>query len=117
MTEAEAALRIYPAPALALDYALGAAMWTLLARAALDLFIPPQSAMVIAKVFRQITAPLIRLFAPLTPRFLAPILIPVYVAWWFYLARFFAVPYFLFGEIGMLSFPLESALGKWIGSL
>ena len=107
----------YPLYLVALDYALGAVMWTLLARAVLDIFIPPQSAMVLARVFRQLTSPFLRLFAPLTPRFLAPVLVPVYIAWWFYLLRFFIIPFILFGEWGMLSFPLESAIGKWLTSL
>ncbi len=89
-------------------------MWTLLARAVLDLFVAPGSEMVMAKVFRQITDPFIRFFRRVTPRFLAPILIPVYVAWWFYMARFYVIPYLFYGEVGMLSFPLESMIGKMI---
>lgn len=107
----------YPLWVVALDYALGAVMWTLLARAVLDLFVPPNSEMVLARVFRQLTSPVVRLFAPVTPRFLAPLLVPVYVAWWFYMVRFFVIPFILFGELGMLSFPMESAVGKWLTSL
>ena len=114
----ETALGYYPLPLVAADYLLGAIMWTLIGRAVLDIFMPPESEMVLAKVFRQITAPFVRLLKPLTPPFLMPrIFVPLYVAWWFYFVRFFVIPYFYFGEWGMLSFPLESAIGQWIGSL
>mgnify|MGYP007000380746 len=37
-----------------------------------------------------------------------PPLVPLYVAWFFYLARFYVVPYLLgYSVMGMLSFPLE----------
>jgi len=104
--------QIYPTYVLVIDYLLGTLMWTLLGRAALDLFIAPNSEMVIAKVFRQITDPVIRLFRKITPSFLIPVFIPVYVAWWFYLVRFYVLPFIFFGEFGMLSFPLESFIGQ-----
>ncbi len=104
--------QIYPLSVLVIDYLFGAMMWTLLGRAALDLFVPPHSEMVIAKVFRQITDPVIRLFRKITPSFLIPVFIPVYVAWWFYMIRFYLLPFMFFGELGMLSFPLESLIGQ-----
>ena len=104
--------QIYPIPVLVLDYVLGVIMWTLLGRATLDLFIAPTSEMVIARVFRQVTQPVIRLFHKITPSFLIPVLVPVYVAWWFYILRFYVLPFIFFGEFGMLSFPLESSIGQ-----
>lgn len=101
---------IFPLPILILDYLLGVVMWTLLGRAVLDIFISPNSEMVIAKVFRQVTNPIISFFGKVTPKFLIPILIPVYVAWWFYIIRFYILPFIFFGQFGMLSFPLESSL-------
>lgn len=103
-------LQIYPIPILILDYLLGMIMWTLLGRGVLDLFIAPHNEMVIARVFRQITNPIIRLFRKVTPAFLVPILIPIYVAWWFYMLRFYVLPLIFFGQFGMLSFPLENSL-------
>ena len=88
-------------------------MWTLLGRAILDLFIAPDSRMVIGKVFRQITDPVIRVFAKITPSFLIKPLVPIYVAWWFYFIRFYVIPFIFIGEFGLLSFPLESAIGKF----
>lgn len=107
---------VYPLYVLVLDYALGAIMWTLLARAVLDLFIAPDRDMVLVTAFRQVTNPVIRAFHKITPAFLAPPFIPVYVAWWFYLVRFYALPYLFFGQFGMLSFPLEGAIGRFLGA-
>ena len=60
------------------------------------------------KAFVKLTDPLIRLWKPITPQFLLPPLVPLYVAWFFYLARFYLMPYLLgYSVMGMLSFPLE----------
>ena len=105
--------QIYPAYVLIIDYVLGSIMWTLLGRAILDVFIAPESNMVIAKVFRQVTNPVIRLFSKITPSFLVRLLVPVYVAWWFFMLRFYILPLLFVGEVvGVLSFPLESSIGR-----
>lgn len=107
------AAHIYPTYILIIDYLLGVVMWTLLGRAVLDVFVGPESTMVIAKVFRQITQPAIRLFSKITPAFLVQSLIPVYVAWWLFMVRFYILPLLFVGEVvGVLSFPLESTIGK-----
>ena len=103
-------LDLYPLPVLVIDYILGSIMWTLLGRAVLDLFIPPESKMVIAVAFRTLTDPVIKIFRKITPSFLVPFLIPVYVAWWFYLVRFYLIPLIFIGRFGMLSFSLERFL-------
>ena len=108
---------VFPLPILILDYLLGVIMWTLIGRAVLDLFISSQSDMVIAKTFRQLTDPLIRLFQRITPSFLLSVFIPVYVAWWFYMVRFYVLPLIFFGEFGVLSFPLESEITKFLVSI
>lgn len=103
-------LQVYRLPILVLDYVLGIVMWTLIGRGILDLFVAPKNEMVIAKVFRQVTNPLIRCFKKITPSFLLPVLVPIYVAWWFYMLRFYVLPLIFFGRFGVLSFPLENGL-------
>ena len=67
------------------------------------------------KAFVKITNPIIRLFKFITPSFIIPIFVPLYVAWFFYMFRFYAMPYFLgYDVMGMLSFPLESDIAKEI---
>ena len=55
------------------------------------------------------------LFEPVTPGFLIPVLIPLYVAWFFFMLRFYLMPWLLgYTVMGMLSFPLESELAGLI---
>jgi len=42
-------------------------------------------------------------------------LVPLYVAWFFYMIRFYLMPYILgYSVMGMLSFPLESEIAQEI---
>ena len=67
------------------------------------------------KVFVKVTNPLVRLFKPITPSFIIEPLIPLYVAWFFYMIRFYLMPYLLgYSVMGMLSFPLESEIAAEI---
>ena len=96
---------------LIIDYILGMVMWTLIARVAMNIFQREDSEFFFMKVFVKLTNPLIQLFKPITPSFIIPFLIPLYVAWFFYMIRFYLMPYLLgYSVMGMLSFPLESEI-------
>jgi len=96
-----------------LDYCLGIIMWTLIGRAAMNLFLPVTSDFFFMKAFVKMTDPLIRLFRPITPGFLIDPVVPLFVAWFFFLIRFYAMPYLLgYSVMGMLSFPLESEVTR-----
>jgi uncharacterized protein YggT (Ycf19 family) len=100
---------------LVIDYILGLIMWTLIGRSAMNLFQREDSEFFFMKIFVKLTNPIINLFKFITPSFLIPIFIPLYVAWFFYLFRFYAMPYFLgYSVMGMLSFPLESEISREI---
>ena len=63
------------------------------------------------KVFVNLTNPLIRLFKPITPSFIIKPIVPLYVAWFFYMIRFYVVPLLMgYSVMGVLSFPLESEI-------
>ena len=97
------------------DYLLGIIMWTLIGRVAMNIFQREDSEFFFMKVFVKYTNPLIRLFKPLTPSFIIGPLIPLYVAWFFYMIRFFLMPWILgYSVMGMLSFPLESEISRQI---
>ena len=103
----------FPIWVIVLDYVLGAIMWTLIGRAAMNLFLPIDSQFFFMKAFVKLTEPLIRLFRPITPGFLAEPLVPLYVAWFFFMFRFYAMPWLLgYSVMGMLSFPLESDVAR-----
>ena len=98
----------FPLWVIIIDYGLGVVMWTLIGRTAMNMFQPENSNFFFMKAFVKLTDPLIRLWKPITPQFLLPPLVPLYVAWFFYLARFYLIPYLLgYSVMGMLSFPLE----------
>ena len=94
---------------LAFDYVLGMIMWTLIGRSAMNLFLPLDSRFFFMRAFVRMTDPFLRLFRLVTPSFLAEPLVPLYVAWFFYMVRFYVMPWLLgYSVMGMLSFPLES---------
>ena len=100
---------------LALDYILGIIMWTLIGRSAMNIFQREDSNFFFMKAFVKLTNPILRLFKLITPSFIIPLFIPLYVAWFFYMFRFYAMPYILgYDVMGMLSFPLESDIAKEI---
>ena len=100
---------------LIIDYIFGIIMWTLIGRSAMNLFQREDSNFFFMKAFVKLTNPIIKLFKFITPSFIIPIFVPLYVAWFFYMFRFYAMPYILgYDVMGMLSFPLESDIAKEI---
>ena len=67
------------------------------------------------RVFVKLTDPLINSFKVITPSFIIKPLVPLYVAWFFYMLRFYLMPWLLgYTVMGMLSFPLESEIAGLI---
>ena len=100
---------------LVLDYILGIIMWSLIGRSAMNIFQREDSNFFFMKAFVKLTNPIIKLFKYITPSFIIPLFVPLYVAWFFYMFRFYAMPYILgYDVMGMLSFPLESDISKEI---
>jgi len=100
---------------LVLDYILGIIMWTLIGRSAMNIFQREDSNFFFMKAFVKLTNPILRLFKFITPSFIIPLFFPLYVAWFFYMFRFYAMPYILgYDVMGMLSFPLESDIAREI---
>ena len=100
---------------LILDYILGIVMWTLIGRSAMNIFQREDSNFFFMKAFVKLTNPIIKYFKFITPSFIIPLFVPLYVAWFFYMFRFYAMPYILgYDVMGMLSFPLESDIAREI---
>ena len=103
---------------LIIDYILGIIMWTLIGRSAMNIFQREDSNFFFMKAFVKITNPILKVFKFITPTFLIPIFVPLYVAWFFYLFRFYAMPYILGYDVwGMLAFPLESDFSRQLYQL
>lgn len=107
-----------PLWAIVMDYVLGMVMWTLIGRFGMGIFLPQDSQFFFMRFFVRVTDPLIRWFGPITPGFLVPLLIPLYVAWFFYMFRFYLMPWVLgYTVMGMLSFPLESEIAVGVAHI
>lgn len=112
MTEA------FPIWVLAIDYLLGMVMWTLIGRFGMRLFLPEESKFFFSRFFIRVTDPLLKVFKPITPSFLIAPMVPLYVAWFFFMTRFYLMPWLLgYSVMGMLSFPLESELAHGVAYL
>ncbi len=108
----------FPIWLLALDYLLGMVMWTLIGRFGMGIFLPDNSTFFFMRFFVRVTDPLIRLFGPITPGFLIRPMVPLYVAWFFYMIRFYLMPWLLgYSIMGMLSFPLESEFARGVAEV
>ena len=106
---------VFPLWVIALDYISGVVMWTLIGRTAMGFFLPEDSSFFFMRFFVRSTNPLLRFFAPVTPGFLLTALVPLYVAWFFYMLRVYLMPWLLgYIVMGMLSFPLESEIAELI---
>lgn len=106
---------IHPFWVIAVDYVLGVVMWTLIGRSAMGLFLPEDSSFFFMRFFVRATNPLIAAFRPITPGFLVEPLVPLFVAWFFFMIRFYLMPWLLgYSVMGMLSFPLESDIARML---
>ena len=114
----EDSLNFLPLWVIVIDYILGMVMWTLIGRSAMNIFLPEDSSFFFMRIFVKMTDPVIRVFRPITPGFLVPIMVPLFVAWFFFLGRFYAMPWLLgYSVMGMLSFPLEGEIARGLYQL
>ena len=108
----------FPIWVVAIDYLLGVVMWTLIGRFAMGIFLSEDSSFFFMRFFVKSTNPVIKVFAILTPSFLVQPLIPIYVAWFFFMVRFYLMPWLLgYTVMGMLSFPLETEFAHGVSRL
>ncbi|MBT5048195.1 MAG: hypothetical protein HOM58_06815 [Rhodospirillaceae bacterium] len=111
-------LSIFPIWVVAIDYVLGMVMWTLVGRTAMNFFLPEDSNFFFMRFFVRSTNPILRVFRPITPGFLLDPIVPLYVAWFFFMVRFYLMPLLLgYSVMGMLSFPLEGEITRAIFDL
>ena len=112
MTEA------FPVWVIVIDYLLGVVMWTLIGRFGMGIFLPEDSNFFFMRAFVRTTDPLLKLFSPITPSFLVRPLVPLYVAWFFFMIRFYLMPLLLgYSVMGVLSFPLEGEIARGLSKL
>ncbi len=97
------------------DYVLGVVMYTLIGRSAMNIFQKEDSELFFTKAIVRLTNPILSLFKFITPTFLIRGVVPLYIAWFIFMIRFYLLPVLLgYGEMGMLSFPLDSEISRLI---
>lgn len=115
---AEDLIFVHPLWVIVVDYVLGLVMWTLIGRAAMNLFLSEDSDFFFMRFFVRATNPVIAVFRPIIPSFLIEPLVPLFVAWFFFMIRFYLMPWLLgYSVMGMLSFPLESNVAQGLYDL
>jgi len=108
----------FPIWVVVIDYLAGTVMWTLIGRFGMNIFLHETSNFFFMRFFVRVTNPLLKLFAPVTPDFLIRPLVPLYVAWFFFMFRFYLMPWLLgYSVMGMLSFPLESEIARGVAQV
>jgi hypothetical protein len=108
----------FPIWVVVIDYVLGMIMWTLIGRFGMRIFLPEESNFFFMRFFVRATDPLLRLFNPVTPAFLVPPMVPLFIAWFFFMVRFYVMPYLLgYTVMGMLSFPLETEMARGVARI
>ena len=101
-----------------IDYILGVIMYTLIGRSAMNIFQKEDSEFFFMKAFVKLTNPILDFCAFMTPSFLVRAIVPLYIAWFIFMIRFYLLPILLgYGEMGMLSFPLDSEISRLIYDL
>ncbi len=104
-----------PLGILLIDYVLGAAMWTLVGRFGMSIFLPDNSNFFFMRMFVKVTDPMLHWTRRITPAFLVERLRPLYVAWFLFMFRFYVLPLMLgYSVLGVLSFPLEGEIAQVI---
>ena len=105
----------FPVWLMLMDYALGAVMWTLIGRFGMSIFVAENSSFFFMRMFVVTTNPIIRLARPITPGFLIDRVVPLYVAWFVFMFRFYVLPLVMgYSVMGVLSFPLEGDIARII---
>jgi len=108
----------FPIWVVIIDYLMGMVMWTLIGRFAMGIFLSEDSSFFFMKAFVKLTNPVIKVFSFITPSFLIQPVIPLYVAWFFFMFRFYLMPWLLdYSVMGMLSFPLESEFAHGVSRM
>jgi uncharacterized protein YggT (Ycf19 family) len=77
------------------NFVLAALMYTLLGRALLGLIVQPDSSNYIWRFFCRITDPVVAVFAPVTPKAVAPVVLWLFCVVWLFWLRVLLVTLFL----------------------
>ena len=108
----------FPIWLIIIDYILALIMAILILKFVLNLFINEESTFSFYKFFTKITSPILNSTQRITPKFIVQPLIPLYVAWLFFMIRIYFLPLLLgYSYIGTFAFVFEKQIIEQIKSI
>ena len=108
----------FPIWIIIVDYILALIMAILVFKFLLNLFIDEGSNLGFFKFFTKITSPIINITFKATPNFIVQPLIPLYIAWLFFMIRIYFLPLLLgYSYIGKFAFVFEKQIIEQIKSI
>lgn len=108
----------FPIWLIIIDYILALIMAILILKFVLNLFINEESNFSFYKFFTKITSPILNSTQRITPKFIVQPLIPLYVAWLFFMIRIYFLPLLLgYSYIGTFAFIFEKQIIEQIKSI
>ena len=108
----------FPIWIIIIDYILALIMAILVFKFLLNLFIDEGSSLGFFKFFTKITSPIINITFKATPNFIVQPLIPLYIAWLFFMIRIYFLPLLLgYSYIGTFAFVFEKQIIEQIKSI
>ena len=108
----------FPIWLISIDYILALIMTILVLKFVLNLFINEESNLSFFKFFTKITSPILKVTYKMTPNFIVQPLIPLYVAWLFFMIRIYFLPLVLgYSYIGTFAFVFEKQIIEQIKSI
>ena len=108
----------FPIWIIVIDYILALIMAILVFKFLLNLFINEDSNLGFFKFFTKITSPIINITFKATPNFIVKPLIPLYIAWLFFMVRIYFLPLVLgYSYIGKFAFVFEKQIIQQIESI
>ena len=108
----------FPIWLVTIDYILAIIMAVLILKFVLNLFINEQSNLGFFKFFTKLTNPILNITQKITPKFIVQPLIPLYVAWLFFMIRIYFLPLLLgYSYIGTFAFVFEKQIIEQIKSV
>ncbi len=108
----------FPIWIIIIDYILALIMAILVFKFVLNLFIDEGSNLGFFRFFSKITSPIINITFKATPNFIVQPLIPLYIAWLFFMIRIYFLPLLLgYSYIGKFAFVFEKQIIERIKSI
>ena len=111
-------INYYPIWLVAIDYILALIMVILILKFVLNLFISEESNLSFFQFFKKITSPVLNITLRITPNFIVQPLVPLYIAWIFFMIRIYLLPLILgYSYIGVFAFIFEKHIITQVKSM